>query len=232
MKTYSLKLSRNLTRLAFLILFPIFSCVLLTAGIMLFYDYFSNEGLLWPVIVSYFVLLFAGVYFIQYRYVNIPVKITTGPTNVEIKLAKRNMFYSFNKIICTWDNINKASINIDKSTNRKYMELDFKIPDGTYRITASNDKDIDAVWTEINQYINNNSFPSQPPVIVKRGFVQGPFIRLIAYAGICLVFAFALLLLFSVPFRTTPNILKVVAMSAFVIPFLISFFNGKKSNDL
>jgi len=201
----------------------------------MFGDYFNDDNLMWGVIISYIILLIASSIFILRRYILIPVKLLVEPEQLTVTLARRNMFYPFNKIVCGWNNVKNVSVNFDKNTKRKYLVIKLDEPGGNYIIAAKKEKDdatVDALWNVINTHIN--TYSQHQPVatrISKRAAFSGPWIKLLAYTGICLILAFGLLLIFSPDFRTTPNILKVVALCAFLIPFLFNFFKGNTDGD-
>jgi hypothetical protein len=235
MKTYSVQLSRVSTQVWFLILFPIASMVLLMGALIMFADYFSDDTLLWSVIVSYFVLLMISSLLIIRRYIMIPAQVSIDGSQIIIKLAKRNMFYSFNKLVTGWNNVKNASVNVDKNTKQKFVSLKLIEPSGNYLLMAKNKKNqelIDEMWAEINHHINNyNTAQPVETKIAKRDFYSGPWMRLLAFLGISLILALGILIVFSPEFRTTNNILKVVALLAFLIPFLINHFKSKKNAD-
>ena len=235
MSTYSLTLSRVTTQVLFLILYPIFSCILLMGCIIMFGDYFNDDKLVWGVIISYIILLIASSIFILRRYILIPVKLLVEPEQLTVTLARRNMFYQFNKIVCGWNNVKNVSVNFDKNTKRKYLVIKLDEPGGNYIIAAKKEKDdatVDALWNVINTHINtyNKTQPVATRITYRDNFA-GPWFKLLAYTGVCLIIAFGLLLIFSPDFRTTPNILKVAALCAFLIPFLFNFFRGNNKNN-
>jgi hypothetical protein len=232
MKSYNLEFSKTLTQVLFLVLYPILSCVLFFGALMLFDDFFTQSELILPSIIAFLVLLLGSSVLIVKRFIVIPATLKFDEKSIRLKLNKRNMFYHFNSIECGWENVKNVSANFDKTNNRHFLLLSFKSPGGNnilFTLKKADDAEIDEIWKEMNECIKGyNKKVEVESKITHRGFYAGPFMRLLSYAGICMVIAFSIILLYSPAFRTTENILKLVALLAFLVPFLVNYLQAQK----
>lgn len=235
MKTYKLTISKTGTQIWFLILYPIMSLILFMGGLLVFGDFFEKANLILPAAVSFIAILLITSMLIVFRYISLPVTLTVEDDKFTVILAKRNMFYRFNKMVCGWDNIKDLSKNYDGNTKQHYISIAFKDPGTSYRISAkaSQEKELNEAWDDINSSIKSHDVKAVPNVkITERGFYAGPWMRLLAYAGIGIILSFVIMLIYSPEFRgSTANILKLVAFTAFLIPFLINYFVGHKKQS-
>jgi hypothetical protein len=232
MKNYTLEYTKPLTQVLFLVLYPILALVLFFGALMLFDDFFTDGELIVPSIVAFMLLLLASSLFIVKRYVTIPATLAFDENGMHLQLDRRNMFYSFNSITCGWDNVKNVTGNFDQRTNRHFLSVTFKNPSGSnimFTINKEDDAQIDIIWKEMYDHIANyNKTVITEAKISTRGFYAGPWMRLLAYAGICMIVSFSIILLYAPSFRTTENVLKLVALMAFLIPFLVNYFQSHK----
>lgn len=230
MKSYTLEYSKTLTQVLFLVLYPILACILFFGSLMLFGDFFSNEDIILPSIIVFLTLLLVTSVFIVKRFVTLPATLEFDEKIIRIKLHKRNMFYSFNAIECGWANVKVMTSNYDDKAKRHFLLLSLKSTGGNnifITLLKEDDGKIDQIWAEMNELRRAHNVKVEvPEKITKRGFYAGPFMRLLAYAGICILIAFFVILLYSPTFRTTENVLKLVALMAFLIPFLVNYFKS------
>lgn len=230
MKSYTLEYSKTLTQVLFLVLYPILACILFFGSLMLFGDFFAHDELIMPSIIVFLTLLLVSSVYIVKRFVTLPATLEFDDKIVRIKLHKRNMFYHFNAIECGWANVKVMTSNYDDKSKRHFLLLSLKNYSGN-NILMTLDKDtdgkIDQIWAEMNELRKAHNVKVKiPEKITKRGFYAGPFMRLLAYAGICILIAFFVILIYSPTFRTTENVLKLVALMAFLIPFLVNYFKS------
>jgi hypothetical protein len=120
--------------------------------------------------------------------------------------------------------------NYDDKAKRYFLLLSLKSTGGNnifMTLLKEDDGKIDQIWAEMNELRRAHNVKVEvPEKITNRGFYAGPFMRLLAYAGICILIAFFVILLYSPTFRTTENVLKLVALMAFLIPFLVNYFKS------
>lgn len=232
MKSYTLEYTKPITSVLFLVLYPILALVLFFGALTLFDDFFTGGELILPSIIAFMLLLLASSIFIVKRYVTIPATLSFDENGLVLKLDRRNMFYSFNSIACGWDNVKNVTGNFDQRTNRHFLSLTFKIPTGSnvmFTFSKDDDAQIDVIWKEMFDHIGNyNKTVTTEAQISTRGFYAGPWMRLLAYAGICMVSAFSVIFIYAPSFRTTENVLKLIALLAFLIPFLVNYFQSHK----
>lgn len=232
MKSYSLEYTKPITSVLFLVLYPILALVLFFGALTLFDDFFTDGELIVPSIIAFMLLLLGSSVFIVKRYITIPASLSFDENGLRLKLHKRNMFYSFNSIVCSWDNVKSVTSNFDQRTNRHFLSLTFKEPSGgniLFTIDKADYAEVDVIWKEMYDHIGNyNKTAETPPKISTRGFYAGPWMRLLAYAGICIVLAFSVIFIYAPSFRTTENVLKLIALMAFMIPFLVNYFQSHK----
>lgn len=232
MKTYTLEYTKPITSVLFLVLYPIMALVLFFGALTLFDDFFTDGELILPSIVAFMVLLLGSSVFIVKRYITIPATLAFDENGMQLRLDRRNMFYSFNTISCGWDNVKTVTGNFDQRTNRHFISLTFKNPTGSnilFTINKADDAQIDIIWKEMYEFISDyNKAVTTEAQISTRGFYAGPWMRLLAYAGICMIVAFSVIFLYAPSFRTTENVLKLVALLAFLIPFLVNYFQSHK----
>lgn len=186
-----------------------------------------------PTIISYMLLLLGTSIFIVHHFVTVPATLQFDESKISLRLHKRNMFYQFNKIECGWDNVAQFTENHEHKSNRSFILLKFKNPGNSNILMMKNKADdgqLAGIWADVNAYRKAYIVPSPAAEVklVNRGFYSGPFMRLLAYAGVCMVFAFTILCIFAPSFRTTENILKLLVLVAFLIPFLVNYFATQK----
>lgn len=234
MDTYKLTITRKATLVWFLLLYPIFSLILFMGGLLMFGDFFEQSKLTFPAVLSYFILLLITSMIIVRRYIVLPITITVSDEGLALNLNKRNMFYQFNRLTCGWNNVANLSKNYDSANKKHFISLSLKEPNVTYLLSAKSTKDLDEAWDDFNRRIKSHDIKAAPTVDIKeRSFYAGPWMRLLAYAGICMLLAFMGILIFSPDFRSnTTNILKLLSFSVFLILFLINYFTIHKKENI
>ncbi|UPT66113.1 MAG: hypothetical protein M0D57_16725 [Sphingobacteriales bacterium JAD_PAG50586_3] len=98
-------------------------------------------------------------------------------------------------------------------------------------VDKDDDAQIDIIWKEMYDHVANYKNVTTPHVTT-RGFYAGPWMRLLAYVGICIVVALSVIFIYAPTFRTTENVLKLVALMAFMVPFLVNYFKSRKQETL